>query len=437
MFERVFVVNLRRRTDRWQRFLESIPADWPFAKPERFEAIDGENVPCPDWWNGGSGAWGCYRSHLAALESCLNEGVESALVLEDDAHFLPEFSKRAMRFSSHLPDDWALVYLGGQHIESIKGTPFPVNEHVYRPFNVNRNHAYGYRGREMMTKLYNHLTDVSNWTALHHVDHHLGEFHKQMHPGIYVPDRWLVGQREGLSNINGSELPEREFKSSKQIIYPTIALPMVAVLGSYSGGTSCISGLLHHLGVNMGENLNAKDQTNWQGHFEAAGLRAVCCAAYTEPWLVPSMKIDDRQVRLRQWAVQRCESIDSANPLVGGKHPILCMLGRDLEIAWNCPRYVVVDRPLEDCKASLLRRDWGWAENSCDRLVDTLIAHRETFLAGLEDRVCRLDFYATRENPAEAVDRLIEFLDLKPTLSQKDKAIAFVLNQSAPGTKDG
>ena len=59
-FERVVVVNLRRRPDRLTAFQREIAqCNWPFKQPVVFEAIDGNKVPVPQGWVAGGGAWGC------------------------------------------------------------------------------------------------------------------------------------------------------------------------------------------------------------------------------------------------------------------------------------------------------------------------------------------------------------------------------------------
>ena len=147
MFERCYVVSLARRPDRWARFLRQLPADWPLAKPEPFAAIDGQLVPHPAWWRQGKGAWGCYRSHLAIIELRANDNCESILILEDDALPQPEFARRAGEFFAALPDDWQMIYLGGQLIRLQHGKPRPAMRALLRPNNVHRTHAYGLRGR--------------------------------------------------------------------------------------------------------------------------------------------------------------------------------------------------------------------------------------------------------------------------------------------------
>ena len=218
IFERVYVINLARRTDRWERFTERLPNDWPFKPPVRYDAVDGMLTSSPDWWQGGSGAWGCYKTHLRLLEDCLNQNIPSVLILEDDAVCVEGFREKAEQFFHHLPGDWEMIYLGGQHLQEDLQLPRKVNDWVYQPFNVNRLHCYAFRGRMMMTRAYLHLNDFQNWGVFHHVDHHLGELQKTLEHGLYVPREWLVAQAEGQSDINGQTLEFRLFPGAEETI---------------------------------------------------------------------------------------------------------------------------------------------------------------------------------------------------------------------------
>lgn len=218
IFGEVYVINMPRRADRWEQFNQLLPDDWPFKKPTRYEALDGGLVTPPAWWHGGSGAWGCYRTHLRILEDSLNRNVSSVLILEDDAVCVEDFREKAELFWQHLPDDWEMVYLGGQHIQENLGLPRRLNEWVYQPFNINRCHCYGFRGRRMMERAYRHLNDFGNWKVDHHIDHYLGELHKVIETGLYVPREWLLGQASGVSDICGAELESRLFPGAAETI---------------------------------------------------------------------------------------------------------------------------------------------------------------------------------------------------------------------------
>ncbi len=251
VFDRVCCINLDRRPDRWERFVEGLPADWPFRPVERVSAVDGERVPPPGWWRPGSGAWGCYRTHLRLIEDALNQGVNSLLVFEDDALFGKDFASKVRRFLARVPADWGMLYLGGQHLKSKEVPPRAVNEEVCEPYNVNRTHAFALRGPAMKA-VYRHLCSNA-WRAGHHIDHHLGQFlerHDPRYP-VYCPRNWLVGQAGGDSNITPQTFPDRFWDGLGKI--DVNRLPFTAIVGLHSSGSSALAGLAWGLGLYLGE----------------------------------------------------------------------------------------------------------------------------------------------------------------------------------------
>lgn len=193
IFERVVVINLKRRPGRLKQFQEGIQeCQWPFVEPERFEAIDGEIVPVPDGWTAGNGGWGCMLSHLRVLEKAIIDGVKSILVFEDDAIPSDDFSDRLPRFISELPTNWDAIWLGGQNF----GPANVVSENVLEVKNPHRMHAYALRGKALKDA-YQKL--VSSKT---HCDHTLTPWIGQRYH-VYAPRRPLFGQRDGRSDING------------------------------------------------------------------------------------------------------------------------------------------------------------------------------------------------------------------------------------------
>ena len=103
VFQRVAVVNLARRPDRWLSFLRRLPSNWPFSPPLRFPAIDGRACQIPAFWQTGAGAWGCYQSHVTIIADCLAQGIDSILVLEDDAIFVQDFAAAGRSFCGTCP----------------------------------------------------------------------------------------------------------------------------------------------------------------------------------------------------------------------------------------------------------------------------------------------------------------------------------------------
>ncbi len=208
MFDYVACINLDRRHDRWERFVELLPAAWPFARPERYAAVDGSKVPPPEWFRTlpaqRPGAWGCYRSHVRLWEDCLSAGVESVLVLEDDAVCCPDFAPKVLRFLEHVPPDWDQIYLGGQHLEAHVTAPRSEDGIVVRCGNVNRTHAYALRPK-MMLAAYHEMSAAPHEPARQHhfhIDHRFGAMHATGKWNVYAPYRFLIGQLCGESDVS-------------------------------------------------------------------------------------------------------------------------------------------------------------------------------------------------------------------------------------------
>jgi GR25 family glycosyltransferase involved in LPS biosynthesis len=213
VFSKAYVISLSFRKDRLDKFLQqlaeidfSLLCDNPI---EVWPAIHGDTVKHPPTWGAGNGAWGCFRSHFNILEHAYNNNYDSYIVFEDDAIFRPEFNLLAPQILSSLPEDWEQFYLGGQLLHENERPPIKVNEHIYIPPNVNRTHCFAVskRGYE---KLYHYLLKTPD-SPQYHIDHHIGTLHDKGGINVYVPNRWLVGQDKGSSNISGQVVQEQNF----------------------------------------------------------------------------------------------------------------------------------------------------------------------------------------------------------------------------------
>ena len=204
MFDRVVVISLARRPDRLAAFYDRL-AGRLAALP--YPATDGQEERPPAWWKTTPGAWGCYQSHRAVIDYAMAIDIDSILVLEDDATFVPDFCDRLAALE--VPADCGQLYLGGQHLTK----PEPGPPGLVRGRNVNRTHAYAVFGRAALETLQAHLRpDPAIWTARHHVDHHYGILHRERRIGCYAVSPWLCGQAAGLSDVDGRTRPERAWR---------------------------------------------------------------------------------------------------------------------------------------------------------------------------------------------------------------------------------
>lgn len=192
MFERVYFINLNRRTDRLAEFrrLQGVHG-WELPEPIRFAAVDGSRVVAPDYFIHGNGAWGCLRSHVSILESCISDGVASVLVLEDDLVFTAAVWPKLREFMAAVPAEWDQLMLGGQHDRQ----PEPVAPGVVRVAGAGRTHAYAIRGPAMRDLL-------RIWyPCQRHCDHVMSGWQRGWK--VYAPEPWLFGQNAGQSDISG------------------------------------------------------------------------------------------------------------------------------------------------------------------------------------------------------------------------------------------
>lgn len=127
-------------------------------------------------------------------------GVESFLVLEDDAIFSEDFCEVLAETMKRLPDDWCQLYLGGQLLYEIRHPPKRINEFVYKPYNVNRTHCFALHQRGYQ-RVYDHLFELPFHQG-DQIDHRLGRLHETGIFPVYCSRRWIVGQNDGPSDIN-------------------------------------------------------------------------------------------------------------------------------------------------------------------------------------------------------------------------------------------
>tara|TARA_R110000803_G_C11989495_1_gene321983 strand:- start:38800 stop:41313 length:2514 start_codon:yes stop_codon:yes gene_type:complete len=434
-FDRVSVINLRRRPERWQRFQENLNAiEWPFdATPEQVFAADGHKVAVPPWWHDGRGAWGCFLSHVHELERAMSDGVTSLLLLEDDVLFESDFTERVTQFIREVPEDWDGLYIGGQHLHQNIQKPTPVNEEVVRCFNVNRTHAFALRG-DYIRDAYLELTDIMK--TFHavvikekaHIDHRLGRLHEEQRHKIYAPTKWIAGQCAGPSDVCEHDVKEKFWDGRNQPhAGQKIKEPVALVIGLHRSGSSCLAGVLHHLGVHMGGKIGGYEPT---GGFEAKGLADICEGMLKFPSIE---RTKDKATVVKKLAQHFRFNIAKSNgKMTGGKYPHLCAMGDELEAVFDNMRLIHINRPLEVSIQSLQDRSskakpGGWlniSPEASDRLQRFLWERKNDFLA--KHVHLEVEYEMLCLDPATQVDRVIDYLAITPTPEQRQTAIDHV-----------
>ena len=422
-------MSLKRRPEKREAFRNELQKIGGFDC-RFFDAIDGQNCTPPAWWRAGGGAWGCYRSHLQILENCLNEGVQSVLIFEDDAVFRPDFREKAERYEAAIPEtENAWIYYGGQHIRRKIQEPRPINAEVWKPFNVNRTHAWAIRGREMMLRIYRHLTR-NDWQTAHHIDHHLGRLCEAMYREdgpVFCPAQWLVDQRGGFSDVAHRAKPD--------IIWPgadvernALGAPFYAVLGLHSSGSSALAGALYCLGVHLGNKLVGMYGRPPINGGEAVDLRNLYEKAAPVPTTRLQLPAEEIRARLKNFVDRRrAEAVKKAT-VAAGKYPQMAATWDILrDILGDRLRLIISDRPLEKSIDSLQRRFMNLPAESVEmhqRWLYTCIQNAAGTLP--PEHVHRVNYEEMKAAPKREIERLINFMRLDVGAERVRAAAAYI-----------
>lgn len=432
--ERVYLINLDGRQDRLSEFERDLPVDWPLPPIIRFPAVVGKKVPMPGWWKAGAGGWGCYLSHMRIFEEILQDGVQGALILEDDVIWRQDFGSRVRTFFRNLPADWEQAYLGGQFLKQRKRSVQKVADHVVRPFNVNRTHAYAV-SEAGARKLYAWLTDWDRWRAedpRNHIDHQMGSAHEKGRVNVYACFPWVAGQRAGTkSDVAGGVSKGNKFW---QVGDPDgTPLPdFFPVIGLHRSGSSLLARMMVELGIHMGNRLGGFEERRVGGS-EAQGLAVLCEKYMRFPSLKPTGTRQEAREELREWIRDRRQEAANKGTVAGAKYPHLCAMGNLLDSVCPDAKPIHIWRPLEDSIRSLQARSrsvmprGSWlaaSDEQCEKLQRFLWDHKESYLGNKVHLTIKYDDLLS--DPRRQVDRLIEWTGIKPTAGQVEAAIGLV-----------
>ncbi len=193
-FEKVYCINLDSREDRWNQAQEEFKRNNIVA--ERVSAVEGAklNLDFPPEIK--EGAVGCSLSHLFIMKMAKQLNLESYLVLEDDVKFIDNFTEIFPQIMSQVPDDWDMLYLGGQHIHGRNIQEITPN--IYKCEYTLTTHSFAVRNT-VYDLFIDKLIDITK-----PCDVHFAEQHKKINAYVCIPH--LTWQREGYSDVEGQSV---------------------------------------------------------------------------------------------------------------------------------------------------------------------------------------------------------------------------------------
>jgi len=180
----------------------------------------------------------------------------------------------------------------------------------------------------------------------------------------------------------------------------------IAVLGCYRSGSSAVAGMLHHLGVFMGEKFDPPSKGNPRGYFEDIEFKDLHKLA---------MEGKDVSKEYKKLVDHRCNL-----PIWGLKDPRLCILMDKLPLD---PDYVIcTHRPIEDISKSLQRVLPQIQFFSTGSLVKRYLQGRDQWLHTYPGPVMDVRFDELMNNPYRMVQAIATFV----SVPFRESAVKFI-----------
>lgn len=141
-FDKVYCINLKRRPKRLQEFTEEVNK-FNLGNFEVFEAIDGNDIKTTRAKRLKPSEQGLIESNLRIIKECIKNNYNNVLIIEDDCVFSDEVLK-VDEYFKFLPDDWDMLYMGGNHNTHVNMTPPQIiNEKVCKLHHTFSTHFVG------------------------------------------------------------------------------------------------------------------------------------------------------------------------------------------------------------------------------------------------------------------------------------------------------
>lgn len=160
-FDKVFCINLDKRTDRLENFNKQVKK-YDLGEYERISAIDGSQINRLNFTKTlSSGELGLVLTNLKILQNARIQNYEKILILEDDCIFEDEIINVDSYFEK-LPRDWDMLYMGGNH-NTHMGIPPPsiINDKISKLHMTYSTHLIGIKNT-VYNKIINLLLEYKN-----------------------------------------------------------------------------------------------------------------------------------------------------------------------------------------------------------------------------------------------------------------------------------
>ncbi len=188
-FDRIVVVNLDRRPDRWAEITVELQK-WGITGAERVAAIDGNNLPPHPHIS--PGALGLVMTTISIVREAKEKNLKNVLILEDDVYFRESLND-IDEYMNNVPEDWGLLYLGAHHIQK----PRRISDKIGRVVQAFTTHSFAVNAC-IFDMILSDLSGDLNKLPFQ-IDLYFSELQKKVSAYCFIPS--MTGQRSSFSDV--------------------------------------------------------------------------------------------------------------------------------------------------------------------------------------------------------------------------------------------
>ena len=187
-------------------------------------------------------------------------------------------------------------------------------------------------------------------------------------------------------------------------------MTQIIVLGAHRSGTSMTAGILHELGVHMGDGINE------QGHYEdmaASGINRQILLAAGGIWRKPPSAEAIAAVTSQDDRIARfVERRDTEHAVWGFKDPSTSLTAACWARHMPEAKYIWVQRKTADIVTSMVKL-FGWDASECETVLAVFNERIGNFLEGRE--YLRLEYWRAVRYPEATVATVAEWAGVTST----------------------
>ncbi len=198
-FDKIYCINLDRRPDRWDECCSIF--NIMNLEVERFSACDGQLIDT-GYGKVYNGELGGTISHTRLFKKIKDEGFEKVLILEDDVEFCKNFEENFNSSIQEVPNDWDLLFLGGNHT----GGYDKISQRVGRVYRTYALQSYAVNKKSIDTLYENMIRFIGHVIACGErltpsvaADFYIGKLQPSLNCYSIFPN--LTWQRESFSDL--------------------------------------------------------------------------------------------------------------------------------------------------------------------------------------------------------------------------------------------